>query len=202
MRIEGQRLCPECGMTVDDDGTCRKHPKTLYPFYVPMYSFGDHVRDLVHLLKYSGRRDVGRFFGGKISDILSDNGPFASADGLVPVPLHKVRQRERGYNQSEVIAEQISTITGVPILAKAVKRVRMTKSQTKLDRNERRSNVAGAFRASEELDGRKVIILDDVITTGATTREVALAITNTGGKVLCALCVAHPLIEESREYEL
>jgi len=206
MRVENGCFCPECGNPVDRKGFCEKHPDAVYPFFVPAFGFNDErqcTRNLIHLLKYYKRRDIGEFFGEVIIERLAAEEFIAQADGFVPVPLYKTKERDRGYNQSEVVAGPICKKTGLPMLSKAVKRIKCTDSQTKQENaKKRQENVAGAFQASDELSGKKVIIIDDVITTGATTRELAIAIKDVGGSVLCALCIARPGIDESKESEI
>ncbi len=190
----GEKFCPECGSPITGD-FCSRHRDAVYPQFLPAFDFGDRVRELIHKLKYSGRRDIGRFFGDIILGLEQADPIWGRIDGLLPVPLHKLRMRDRGYNQSEIIAEPISKATGIPMFSKSIKRVRNTSSQTKLNAKERENNIAGAFMVSERLTGKKLAIIDDVITTGATTKELASAIKQAGGEVVCAMCVARPGFE-------
>ena len=107
---------------------------------------------------------------------------------LVPVPLARSRQRERGYNQSELLAHELSRLWNVPVWSEVVTRDRATRTQTELTPGERLSNVAGAFRvresAAEKLRGAHVMIVDDVVTTGATLGACALALFEAGTRII------------------
>jgi len=110
---------------------------------------------------------------------------------IVPVPLHRDRLKERGFNQSELIARHLSRFTGVKLLANAVERIRKTASQQKLGKLERESNVKNAFKADSRLvSGKKIILIDDVCTSGATILECAKTIDGAGATSVEALTVA------------
>ena len=200
MELNLKPHCPECGTTIDKD--CPIHKEPLFKNYFPVYIFGDNIRELIHGLKYSNRIDIGEYLGRQLFEKLTPSGIFDGIDGLVPMPLHKVKQRSRGYNQSEILAMPISKSTGISIIKKGVKRVRHTESQTKLDHEERKKNVADAFKPMASIKDKNVIIIDDVITTGATVNELARAIVSGGGKVRCAICAAHPETAQSKEYSI
>ncbi len=148
------------------------------------------VQKLVHELKYSGMTSVGVEFGRKVGELL---GPI-HVDGLVPVPLHRTKLRERGYNQSEYVCKGISERTGVTVYPHLLRRVRYTPSQTALDIEERKLNVHEAFEVDpsmqSNLQGRTLIVADDVITTGATIVECAKVLRNYGAERVIACSVA------------
>ena len=108
-------------------------------------------------------------------------------DCLVPVPLHPVRFRERGFNQAETLCRNLSRDTGLIVLTRAVKRIRVTRTQALLSRGERLANMRGAFApAKMNLNDKRVVLVDDVLTTGATTNECASACLEGGcGGCLC-----------------
>lgn len=126
---------------------------------------------IVYDMKYAGRADAAVAMGRLIATELIGTGFFEGIDIMVPVPLTRSRKRRRGYNQSELLAQGISEVTGIPVDAKAVERTDFTASQTSIMRWMRRDNVKGAFRpvGTARLHGRHVLIVDDVITSGATT---------------------------------
>jgi ComF family protein len=131
---------------------------------------GSRFQTLLHELKYRKNRKVG-FYLGKLLGRALWGTCFAECDVIIPVPLHPKRFRERGYNQSEVIAEGVSAITGIPVNARALIRIRSEDSQTTKGRYDRFENVGGVFRISEDaadLNGLRILMVDDVITTGAT----------------------------------
>ena len=137
------------------------------------YGEGQPARKLIWHLKYDNRPDIGTWLGRWLGDTLAD-GSFGTFDAIVPVPLHPTRLRARGYNQAEYIANGIAAVTGVEVLPQAVARVRATETQTKKTSLERVENMEGVFRLSPkpELRHRTVLLVDDVMTTGATLEAV------------------------------
>jgi len=142
--------------------------------------FDEISRALVHALKYSDRLDLapmmGRWVGHAGRELL------AEADALVPVPLHWRRQWARRFNQSAMLAAAVSAETGVPIAAGALKRVKATVQQVGLSRTERASNIQGAFKVPEKaaVAGRRLVLIDDVLTSGATVDGCARALNRAG----------------------
>jgi len=111
---------------------------------------------------------------------------------FVPVPLHPLRRRERGYNQAELLARHAARRFGVPVARDAVRRVKDTPTQTRLDRRQRAANVRGAFKAAPAaaLKGLHVALVDDVLTTGATTSACARALLGAGAASVRVFTVA------------
>jgi ComF family protein len=114
----------------------------------------------------------------------------SNTDIIVPVPLHKSKHKERGFNQAEELALGVGSLLGIPVDSKSLTRVRVTRPQFGLSRGERRRNIAGAFMAARGLAGKNIILVDDVLTSGATLYECALAVTAAGGNVLGATTLA------------
>jgi len=136
-------------------------------FYHP----GSHIANLIHTMKYRGRPLAAWQAGELLARHLAPTQFFNDIDVLVPVPLTWGRQWRRGYNQCVQMAKGISEVTGLPIAADALRRTRFTGSQTQLAHEERRRNVEGVFelRNAASVRGRHVLLIDDVVTTGATT---------------------------------
>lgn len=134
-------------------------------------------------LKYYGRTAVGHYFGRIMAADLQQTDFFNTIDCIVPVPLAKSRQQQRGYNQSEILAEGIAEWTGLPVENKAVVRVVANPTQTFLNAQQRIENVADIFRLqrSELLENRHVLLVDDVLTTGATLLSCAKEIAKAPG---------------------
>lgn len=135
-------------------------------FYQPSSPFSG----MIHELKYNRQREIGHFIGRVAAEELSRKHFFDDIDLLIPIPLTKRRQRQRGYNQSLEIARGISSVTGIPVAEKVVARTRFEESQTHKTAKERRENVAGVFELvdAEAISNRHVMVIDDVITTGST----------------------------------
>jgi ComF family protein len=139
------------------------------------YHRGGDFRLIVHRMKYSGHKEYGQVLGRIMATELKESGFFDGIDGLVPVPLHPDKLKKRGYNQSEWLARGVSQVTGIPLMTDAVKRSLYTETQTRKTKVERWENVNGIFtlNTSVDLSGKHLLIIDDVLTTGATTTACA-----------------------------
>ena len=130
------------------------------------------VSRLIHEMKYHDNPAIGRYLGEMMALEFQESGFFRDIDVLLPVPLAPQREQQRGYNQSREIARGISTMTGIPVVDNAMRRIRFEQSQTHMHIEERQANVEGAFELTDatQLTGRHVLVVDDVITTGATMK--------------------------------
>ena len=145
------------------------------------------LEKLMYQLKYKGKKDVGHYFGRLMGMAIEQTG-FATVDALVPLPLFPKKERARGYNQAAIICEGISEVINKPILKNAVQRLSTTETQTRKNRVQRWENMKGRFAASDaaKVSGRHVLLVDDVITTGATLEACAgeLAAAGAGVSIL------------------
>lgn len=134
------------------------------------FSKGHLVQYLIHQLKYNGNKEAGEYLGATMGKAILESGRFTNLDYLVPLPLFAEKEFKRGFNQAEIICNGLSITLGVPVHAKNVIRKRHTDTQTKKHRAERWENVEGSFSVlqPEKLHGKHVLLVDDVITTGAT----------------------------------
>lgn len=199
------RLCVVCGRRLSPTerslcSVCQLHlPRTAFQFtpddnpmaqlfwhlvpieraaaFIYFQSHSEMAR-MVYQLKYGNSPDIGEDLGRLMATDMQLARYFDGIDLLVPVPLTMKRQRQRGYNQSEMLACGISEITRLPIAAKALKRQAFHKSQTHLSRHERQENVNGIFVTTDadSLKGLHVLLIDDVCTTGATLMACAQAL--------------------------
>ncbi len=195
--------CPVCERPLDKSQiACEKHRTEGIDFVRPLAEFDPVHRELIHAFKYDAIVDLGEFFGREIGKTIASEPRFENYEYLIPVPLHRERFRERTYNQAEILARYASKVSGKPVITDLVIRTRHTKSQTKLSPTQRRENVRGAFAVTrpEEVRGKSFIIVDDVVTTGATTGEIARTLIKHGARRVCAVCIAHPQHHESKMF--
>lgn len=143
-----------------------------------LYQRDGIMAPIVHRMKYRGNKPLCHYMGRQMALAVADSGIFEGVDVLVPVPLTMERKRERGYNQSLLLCEGISEVTGIGIETGVLHRRFFGGSQTEMTVSERLENVKGAFYADnlERLNGKHVLVVDDVITTGSTVRECVLQI--------------------------
>ncbi len=161
-------------------------------FSVVKFEEWSSFRTLVHLLKYKGLFNAGRYLGEILGTELKSKMDISEIDYIIPVPLHRLKLIERGYNQSMLIADGVSLITGIPVMQKVVKRARYTAAQVETEtKAERHLNIKGAFKVvdSGKIEGKNILIIDDVITTGSTIREVATELKNGGAGELSAASI-------------
>ena len=142
------------------------------------YRKGEMLQKLLHLLKYRGNFQMGQVFGIQMGNVFKQSGFMVGIDMIIPVPLHEKKLRLRGYNQSEYIAIGLSHATGVEVVKDRLLRTVFTESQTRKGRFERWENVSNIFTVAnpESLNGKHVLIIDDVVTTGATLEACAQAL--------------------------
>ena len=147
---------------------------TSYFFFLKNSDF----QHLLHALKYKGRHDIGEYLGKRFGSELIRQPEFNHFDAIIPVPLHRDKLKKRGYNQSEMIAKGLSKSMRIPVDTKSLTRTSFTETQTKKSRIERWENVKSVFTASPDsnLNGKHVLIVDDVMTTGATIEGCAQAL--------------------------
>jgi ComF family protein len=128
------------------------------------------IQNLIHEFKYKGNRKAGLFLGNMIGDSLLNSNRFSNIDALVPLPLFSIREFKRGYNQSSLLCAGINEVLGLPLILKNVIRIVHTGTQTKKGRIQRWENVEKSFHVvqPEALQGKHILLVDDVITTGAT----------------------------------
>ncbi|MCA8927448.1 MAG: ComF family protein [Alphaproteobacteria bacterium] len=196
VRFLSEPLCERCGIPLEAPGQdicghCVAEPPA-YDRARAVFAYEDGSRELVLRLKHAdalaGVPVLARWMARPGADMLRQ------ADWLVPVPLHWRRLFQRRYNQSAELARALARIAGVPALPDGLVRVRKTPSQGGLSRRRRRANVLGAFAVADRhrhrIDGRRVIVVDDVMTTGATAEACATALLAAGASGVDVLCLA------------
>lgn len=160
------------------------------------FSKSGKVQHLIHGLKYHHCRENGIFLGQEIGKSLLKTSDYQGIDYLIPIPLHPKKEKIRGYNQSHVIAEGISEIMNIPIAEKCLVRSVFTDTQTKKSREERWNNVKDIFKIEkpEKIENKHVLLIDDVLTTGATLMSAGKALMQVNGikiSVVTAACAGN-----------
>ena len=189
-------VCMPCYMSLgmslgQDDYRDGYLPKMFFPIF-PVeaaasgfaYFTGSTMSKLVREFKFCGNKRLAVYMGRQLaqeeypSQVLAND-----VDALLPVPISKERMMERGYNQSELLCQGISEVTGIPVVTDVLRRIKHCESQTKFSGHERKMNVVGAFTAenTQQLEGKHVVLFDDIITTGATASECLLQLRGVPG---------------------
>ncbi len=157
------------------------------------FEFESQVREAILALKFGNLRSVGETLSGYVAEILREDG--LSFDVIAPVPLHRRRMRQRGYNQSEILAIGLGNSMGVEVDRQCLSRVTYVGPQARASTaDERRANVAQAFQCGpSRVEGKRVAVIDDVTTTGATLRACAAALKRAGAAEVWGITVAREL---------
>lgn len=184
--------CPACALPTPSGelcGHCLKHPP-LFTRTVAAFGYAFPLDKLIQAMKYSNQLTLAHAFAAKLSRrIPRDSLP----DCLVPMPLHPAKLRERGYNQSLLLAAPIARELGLELLPYACRRVRDTASQSGLPWKERKKNMRNAFSCEVDLTGKRIALVDDVLTTGASLNALAEAARQRGAIGIEAWVVARTL---------
>jgi ComF family protein len=170
----------------------------LFSVHIPLeraaslVRYNEVTRRFLLSVKYFSAPKIGEYVGEIMANRLLPTGFFRGVDVIVPIPLYKVRARERGYNQSDCIARGLSRKTGLPMDAGVVVRTRHNPTQTHLTRMERRENVRDLFAVThpERLQGKHILLIDDVLTTGSTLLSCAVVLAEVPGVTLSILTFA------------
>ena len=169
--------------------SCRERPLEIDGIRAP-YLMEGAIREAVHAFKYRNVRALAPVLGRLLAGFMNDIG--LGGELLVPVPLHRRRERSRGYNQALLLAREAGKEAGLPVGGNALRRLRPTLSQARSGRQaERWVNVVGAFEAEAALvQGRQVLLIDDVCTTGATLEACSIALKQAGATLVWGLTLA------------
>lgn len=188
-------LCPRCDLFYGGDDLCPRCQRAAVPLQslFALSRYDQQWRQLIHDLKYHGRRSLARPLGLWLGYELLRTG-YCRPQLVVPLPLHRRREKERGFNQSFLMAKYAAQVLQVPC-CQILQKNRETISQTKISRSERKLNVAGAFICVDPPPkGSVVLLIDDIYSTGATMREAASALQQKGANIFGAVIAYNPRI--------
>lgn len=197
-------ICPQCLHTLKPmpGDFARNHIlNRIKPQYIDQlwiaFQFTETIRALLHSIKYQKTPELGRRLGAFAAPQIEKEIEAYRADLVLPVPLHPIRKKEREYNQSAFIAAGIFAGKGVRVSDHLLRRIRHTSSQTRLNRRSRRLNVKDAFdvRQIPMVEGKNTILVDDVVTTGATMNECARRLKECGAASVVGIALASPVEE-------
>ncbi|MDR2018340.1 MAG: ComF family protein [Syntrophobacterales bacterium] len=173
--VEEAFTCPVCGRWTGRKTVCGECIDGKKGFHEGCYGFyfEGRLRDAIHAFKFGGRKDVGKFLVSLINEKITFLA--GGLDAIIPIPVTEKRLKERGFNQSFIISEEISRIISRPVLHNALRKRKETKDQLTLSKDERKRNIKGAFelKSIHGLAGKRILLVDDLFTTGYTVREAS-----------------------------
>lgn len=177
--------CMKCSKPLEDDirELCRDCQRKEHVFTrgVAAFSYSKAMKKSMYGFKYNNRREYGKYYSEVLWEKYSNTILSWGADALIPVPLHRTRLRKRGYNQAQVLARFLEKESGIMVDDTTLVRIKNTKPQKELSDKERNSNIESAFQIrSNDLKYKKVILVDDIYTTGATINECAKVLVGGG----------------------
>lgn len=197
IRFVAPPLCPCCGVPIGGAGA--DHPCGECQVSVPPYAvaralarYETVMHDVIHAFKYRGKITTGEVLGRMMAGYAYPGFSIAAYDLIVPVPLHPKRLRERGFNQAVILAREITRRFSLPLDFLTLRRRVFTAPQVNLGKDERPANVRGAFdvKDGKKVEGQKIILVDDVYTTGSTVGECARVLKTHGAAEVAVLTLA------------
>lgn len=182
--------CMKCGSPLNDEGkiTCGDCMKREHEFVSGRAAFvyDDVLKESVYRYKYGGRAEYADFYADAMISRLENYIRSCKADAVIPIPLHPSRQRKRGYNQAELLADRISVRLGIPVRKDILKRSAKTRVQKSLRAGQRQINLKNAFKIdSDDVKLKNILLVDDIYTTGSTMDAAARCLKEAGVKNVC-----------------
>ena len=189
------RRCPVCALPTLKDEHCGRclARRPHYDRTLAVFQYEFPVDKLIHSFKYGHRLSLSAYFGGELLDAARRAVVAHTFDMIVPLPLHRSRLRERGFNQALELARPVAAGLNLPLDADSCTRIRATTAQAALPWKERERNIRGAFACRRDLTGRHVLLVDDVMTTGASLDECARTLKLHGAADVTLLVIARTL---------
>lgn len=188
-------VCFKCGREISDDeseycGDCAKKPRSFNGGF-PLLNYVEPAASSVLRLKYKGRQEYAPFYAKETVKKYGDIFKGLGIDAIIPVPLYKRKLKSRGFNQAELLAREISRLTRIPLRTDILIRINDTIPQKKLSTSEREENLINAFTVKGKINLEKVLIADDIYTTGATIEACTQALKKNGVKCVyyTSICI-------------
>lgn len=194
--LVNQFVCPICQRPSLNGATCLDCKNKTYLDGLIFATYYDRplIKKLIQKMKYYFIKDVAEILAELPIKLIINSNLYSSLqpDLVIPIPLHRKKILERGFNQSEIIAQKIAQKFNWPLGNNIIARIKNTKSQTKLKKEKREQNIAGAFTVCDKkiIKNKNIILIDDVVTTGATLEEAAKVLKKSGAKSVWAITVA------------
>ncbi len=195
LKYVSQPVCFQCGKPLESSiqEYCSDCQKGRHHFIQgrAVFCYQGAVRGMLYRYKYAGRRDYSEFFAVQAAKRYADWARQRGIEMVLPIPLSKKRKRRRGYNQAEMFAKKFSELAGLPFDAKLLVRTRDTLPQKRLSARERKNNLKNAFKMSQSVVNlNKVLLIDDIYTTGSTIDAAVLACMQAGVREIYYLCIS------------
>lgn len=202
LSVNQDTMCVDCLSKIQRSNSSRlkreferkfMNNKIISEFYSPfVFEKDKELQHAIHTLKYDKKFPVGIFLGKVLAAEIKSSKTNWKFDLIIPIPLHQLKKAERGYNQAYYIAKGVGKIFKVKVSDRSVKRIKYTESQTTMDLNEREENISGAFKVkwNTQVRGKNILLLDDVITTGATISECGKILLEAGASKVYAASIA------------
>ena len=204
--LAAYNCCPNCATFIHSNATpeqlalhhrfCHSSQVQGIAAFNALAPYAGQMRQNLLQLKYHGQRRLAKPLGQEIARAWQHTG--WPADVIIPVPLHAEKMKQRGYNQCDLLSKACGEVLNLPVLSNVLQRVKATEVQNKLNAEERKSNVESAFACEdgiEQLAGKNIILLDDIITTGSTMRACAVALQSARPAAIYGLAVAGKLLQ-------
>lgn len=184
-------ICRDCSAKLSRTSYSLPYPGTKNISYIMSpFEYTSIIKSPIIDFKFHNCRAYAPLFAAMMTDYLDSYNVWNDFDCIIPIPLHRSRLKERGYNQSELIAVHISDYLGLPLMTDAVIRKRATKRQSMLKGTARVENVRGAFKCTEKITSKRILLFDDICTTASTLESCAAAFKCSGAEYICALTLA------------
>jgi ComF family protein len=184
--------CQQCALALESTGDycghCLAHPPAFSRSYIP-FAYQQPLTPLIHRFKYRRKLTDGKLLGQLLAQHIqacATHSDWLAPDLLIPTPMHWTRRWQRGFNQAEILGQYLARATGITLATRIIKRQARTPAQKELTRNERQQNLRKAFfispSAQQKIQGKNIALIDDVVTTTATLRELSQLLIKAGAK--------------------